>query len=199
MVVVYTFGLGGYTGGCIYWYWVPVYMATGSWANTSNLAGKAKQSTTPQRLFGIWDSLKSQVWHSKFRLSNPAKNSTNTQRWTTTLPWQSLYRQVWSSISSLFFFFESTFSTGGIKVFLIEQKFTKSCTAQLNIEKPSSNQSSCLFLVTQLCSQAPVHQLNCPRLGAMDGGRDAGRFFVKLLICWYLSKESYQLIQITFF
>ena len=103
MVVVYTFGLGGYTGGCIYWYWVPVYMATGSWANTSNLAGKAKQSTTPQRLFGIWDSLKSQVWHSKFRLSNPAKNSTNTQRWTTTLPWQSLYRQVWSSISSLFY------------------------------------------------------------------------------------------------
>ena len=76
-----------------------------------------------------------------------------------------------------FFFFESTFSTGGIKVFLIEQKFTKSFTAQLNIENPSSNQSSCLFLVTQLCSQAAVHQLNCPRLGAMDGGRDAGRFF----------------------
>ena len=37
-----------------------------------------RASTTPQRLFGIWESLKSQVWHSKFRLSNPAKNSTNT-------------------------------------------------------------------------------------------------------------------------
>ena len=29
-------------------------------------------------------------------------------------------------LDPLFFFFESTFSTGGIKVFLIEQKFTKS-------------------------------------------------------------------------
>ena len=160
MVAVYTFGVGGYTGGCILV--LGPSSIYGSSANTGNLAGNVRRHSGYLG-FGTVSSLKSGIQNSV--CSAPPKILQ-------ILSGQQLYcdkESFFSRVNNL------NWWEGGISDRTKVYKILYSATEHW---KPEFKSILLFIFGDTLCSQAAVHQLNCPRLGAMDGGRDAGGFLL---------------------